>query len=91
MEAVADSGRDWSLAQSLAATGWSDMTRLAKGDPEMGAGILATNAPAIVASLRGLRDTLDGWISGWSDDAADPQLRERLELARSSLLDEPRG
>ena len=32
-------------ASRLAAGGWRDMTRLARGDPAMGAGIAATNAP----------------------------------------------
>ena len=64
VESVAgEQGRDWPLARSLAATGWSDMTRLAKGDPEMGAGILATNGPAVAAALRAMRDALDGWIA----------------------------
>ena len=37
-------GRDWPAAAALAAGGWRDMTRLARGDPAMGAGIAATNA-----------------------------------------------
>ncbi|HET7728158.1 MAG TPA: prephenate dehydrogenase/arogenate dehydrogenase family protein, partial [Candidatus Limnocylindrales bacterium] len=36
---------DAELLRRLAATGWRDMTRLARGDAAMGAGILATNAP----------------------------------------------
>ena len=35
---------DWTTAASLAATGWEGMTRLARGDVAMGAGIAATNA-----------------------------------------------
>ena len=38
------------------------MTRLASGDVEMGAGILATNADATAAGLRDLRDAIDGWL-----------------------------
>ena len=90
VESVAERGRDWSLARSLAATGWSDMTRLANGDPEMGAGILSTNAPAVLARLRAMRDALDGWIERLERDAADPELRGRLESVRRSLLDETR-
>lgn len=91
VESVAgERGRDWPLARSLAASGWSDMTRLAKGDPEMGAGILATNGPAVAAALRSMRDALDDWIARLELDAVDPELRERLESARRSLLDEPR-
>ena len=53
---------DWDAARRLAATGWRDATRLARGDPEMGAGILATNAPAVAARLRAVADRLDAWI-----------------------------
>jgi prephenate dehydrogenase len=90
VESIAGDRRDWALARSLAATGWSDMTRLAKGDPEMGAGILATNSPAVVARLRAMRDALDGWIERLDRDVSDPTLRDRLESARRSLLDEAR-
>jgi prephenate dehydrogenase len=88
VESVAQQGPDWSIARSLAATGWSDMTRLAKGDPEMGAGILSTNRPAVLARVRAMRDALDGWIARLERDAADPELRDRLEWVRRSLLDE---
>ena len=90
VETVAGDGGDWALARSLAATGWSDMTRLAKGDPEMGAGILATNSPAVVARLRAMRDALDGWIERLERDVAEPALRDRLESARRSLLEDAR-
>ena len=90
VESVAEDGRDWHLARSLAATGWSDMTRLAKGDPEMGAGILATNSPAVVARLREMRGAFDGWIELLERDGADSELRDRLESARRSLLEGPR-
>jgi prephenate dehydrogenase len=80
-------GSTWPLARRLAATGWSDMTRLAKGDPEMGAGILATNAGAVTASLRDLRRTLDTWIelleAGAERHATD--LQGRLRSARRAL------
>lgn len=90
VESVAEHGLDWPIARSLAATGWSDMTRLATGDPEMGADILATNAPTVVARLRAMRDALDGWIGRLERDPADPELRVRLESVRRSLLDEAR-
>lgn len=68
VEAVAGAGdgparSDWPAAAGLAATGWQGMTRLARGDVEMGAGIVATNGPAIAARLRDLRDVLDGWLA----------------------------
>ena len=39
------------------------MTRLARGDPAMGAAIAATNAPALAARLRDLRAVLDAWLA----------------------------
>ena len=94
VEAVArDGGRgvkaaDWALARSLAATGWSDMTRLARGDPEMGAGILATNAASVADRLRALRTVLDAWIERLERDAAPAQLRAQLDAARRSLVED---
>jgi prephenate dehydrogenase len=80
-------GSSWPLARRLAATGWSDMTRLAKGDPEMGAGILATNADAVTTSLRDLRRTLDTWIELLEAGAEvhAPDLQGRLRAARNAL------
>ena len=77
----------WPVARSLAASGWRDMTRLARGDVAMGAGIAATNAPAIATRLREFRDVLDGWLadlerSGGPDEAA---LARRLAAAREQL------
>jgi prephenate dehydrogenase len=79
---------DWPLARSLAATGWSDMTRLAKGDPEMGAGILATNSTAVAERLRSLRLVLDAWIERLERDAPAAQLRDQLDVVRRSLVGE---
>jgi prephenate dehydrogenase len=80
-------GSSWPLARRLAATGWSDMTRLAKGDPEMGAGILATNADAVITSLRDLRNTLDTWIELLEAGAEvhAPDVQGRLRAARTAL------
>jgi len=93
VEAVAGPDSDgttppgWPVARSLAATGWGDMTRLARGDVAVGAGIAATNAPAIATRLREFRDVLDGWLadlerSGGPDEAA---LARRLTAARERL------
>ena len=41
---------DWPVAPSLAAGGWRDMTRLARGDVAMGAAIAATNAAALAGT-----------------------------------------
>ncbi|MBA2719739.1 MAG: prephenate dehydrogenase/arogenate dehydrogenase family protein [Chloroflexi bacterium] len=61
VEATADRP-DWPTAASLAAGGWASMTRLARGEPAMGAGILATNGPAIAARLRDLQGVLGEWL-----------------------------
>ena len=58
---VALASADWPVARQLAAQGWRDMTRLARGDPAMGGGMLATNAPAVAERLRDLRAALDAW------------------------------
>lgn len=88
VESVAsdDSPGAQDAALLLAASGWRDMTRLARGDPEMGAGILATNAEAIRTRLFALRETLDRWIVELEGDAPDAaRLRARLERARDAM------
>ena len=92
VEAVAGPGRgparpDWPVAEGLAASGWQGMTRLARGDATMAAGIAATNAPAIAARVRDLRAVLDAWLvelerPGGPDDAS---LVERFAAARRRL------
>jgi prephenate dehydrogenase len=67
VEAVAGVGagpdrEDWPVAAGLAAGGWQGMTRLARGDESMGAGIITTNGPAIANRVRELRDALDAWL-----------------------------
>lgn len=78
---------DWPLARELAAGGWQGMTRLARGDPPMGAGILATNAPRVAERLRDLRAILDSWLAvmeGPGGPDADA-LERRLADARARL------
>lgn len=90
VEAVAGAGAvglDWPAAAALAASGWRDATRLARGDVTMGAEIAATNAAPIAARLRAYRDRIDEWIvlleaSGGADADA---VRARLAAARSRL------
>jgi prephenate dehydrogenase len=68
------------------------MTRLARGDPDMGAGILATNASAVSARLRDVRRALHTWIELLEDGALPGDagvLRERLRAAREALEREP--
>jgi prephenate dehydrogenase len=78
---------EWAAASRLAAGGWRDMTRLARGDPTMGAGIAVSNAPALASRLRDLRAVLERWQSeleraGGPDGAA---IEDRLRAARSRL------
>jgi len=90
VEAVA--GRaDWSggAARELAASGWRDSTRLAAGSPEMGAGILATNAAEVLPRLRDLRAALDSWIAELERDGGPDGARilARLAAARARSAD----
>jgi prephenate dehydrogenase len=94
VESVATSleeGSSWPLARRLAATGWADMTRLARGDPGMGAGILATNAGPVAERLRALRQVLDTWIELLDREPGGESgaLEGRFRLARESLEREP--
>lgn len=75
------------LQARLAASGWRDSTRLAAGDPAMGAGILATNAGPVLAVLERLRRSLDAW-SAELEAPAGPgarRLEDRLASARALL------
>lgn len=72
---------EWPLAASLAAGGWTGMTRLARGDATMGAGILATNRIATVNALRAFAGAIDAWVA-LLEGGADPDvIRERLAAA----------
>lgn len=82
-EATADSP-DWESARSLAAGGWSSATRLARGDVEMGTGILSTNAEEVVSRLRAIVTVLEGWAIDLDRRDAD-RIRARLAAARAVL------
>lgn len=84
-EAVASDPVGWDAARPLAASAWRDMTRLARGDVDMGAGILATNARATAARLRAYRSAIDAWIESLDSGAAPEVLRTRLAAARAAL------
>jgi prephenate dehydrogenase len=91
VEAVAGgSSPVWLDARDLAAGGWRDMSRLARGDPEMGAGILATNAGEVAGRLRTLRAIIDEWLAMLEPEPDQAALRDRLERARDAL-DAPLG
>lgn len=73
---------EWPTAHVIAAGGWSGMTRLARGDAAMGAGILATNASATAAALRSFRDALEDWIDVLEGTPSGEAIAHRLERAR---------
>jgi prephenate dehydrogenase len=85
---------DWPAARALAANGWRDMTRLARGDAAMGAGIAATNDDMLAGRIRALRAALGGWLEelerrGGPDPAS---LEARFAAVRAVLaVDEPAG
>lgn len=82
---------DWPTAASLAAGGWRDTTRVARGDPAMGAAIVVTNAPALAARLRDVRNVLDAWLAELErpDGPDEAAVHERLAAARAVLEDRP--
>jgi prephenate dehydrogenase len=78
---------DWPVARDLAAGGWAGMTRLARGDGAMGAGILATNGPATAERLRALRDVVDEWLALLGGGEVDADVvQTRLERARDAAI-----
>jgi prephenate dehydrogenase len=94
VESVAGGGSDggpddWAIASSLTASGWRDMTRLARGDPAMGAGIAVTNTDALLRRLADLQHTLDAWradleLAGGPDEQA---IERRLRAVKTRLED----
>lgn len=83
--AEAAAGRsEWPMARSLAAGGWAGMTRLARGDAEMGAGILATNATLTAAALRAFAAAIEAWIALLEGGPAAPEIEARLAAARAA-------
>lgn len=86
-ESVGRRAAGWPTAASLAAGGWRDTTRVARGDPDMGAAILATNAPAVATRIRDLRSVLDDWLAELErpDGPDETALRDRLAAAKAIL------
>jgi prephenate dehydrogenase len=80
---------DWADAAGLAANGWRDSTRVARGDPAMGASIAATNAPAIASRLRDMIRVLESWAIALEDaDGPDEdRFAARLRVARDRLAE----
>jgi prephenate dehydrogenase len=90
VEAVAGAEEErpgWPVAARLAASGWRDMTRLARGDVRMGAGIASTNAVSLLLGLKDLRAAVDEWIAELERDGGpDPaRLEARLRAVRDRL------
>jgi prephenate dehydrogenase len=78
---------DWPLAADLASTGWRDMTRLARGDATMGAGIATTNGPRIARRIHDLVEVLESWAADL-ERAEGPDreaVADRLRTARDRL------
>jgi prephenate dehydrogenase len=66
------------------------MTRLARGDPLMGAGIAVTNAPALAARLRDLRSILERWQAELdAPGGPDPATVEAWLRAAAARLGSP--
>ena len=79
-------GSAWPVAATLVASGWRDMTRLARGDPEMGAGIAVTNAAEVGRGLRAVRAMLDAWVDALDAAEPDPEaLAARFAEARARI------
>jgi prephenate dehydrogenase len=87
----ASSPADWSIASELTASGWRDMTRLARSEPAMGAGIAVTNAAALSERLRGLEATLASWreVLERPEGPDEPAIRERLAATKRRLEEAP--
>jgi prephenate dehydrogenase len=77
---------DWPATRELAAGGWRDATRLARGDPHLGAGIASLNRDEILVWLDRLEDALVAWRADL--EAGDAvALAARFERVRSTLED----
>ncbi len=81
---------DWPAAAELAAGGWRDATRVARGDPAMGAAIAVTNAPALAGRIRDVRAVLDAWLVELErrNGPNETAIAERLAAARAILDDQ---
>jgi prephenate dehydrogenase len=96
VEAIAGSGSDvpagWATASQLAASGWRDMTRLARGDVAMGSGIISTNRGPVAERVRDVVAVLEAWLAdldagpGADAGAIERRLREARERLESMPL-----
>ncbi len=83
---------DWTAAATLAASGWRDTTRLARGDVAMGTGIIVTNAEAIAPRVRSLIVALQDWLAELERPGGPDAtlVADRLRTARERLEAMPR-
>jgi prephenate dehydrogenase len=86
LEAAA-AGPHGDLARRLAAQGWRDATRLARGDPELGAGMLVLNAAAVAEALRGFRARLEAWQTRLDEIARSGDPAAAVESVVADLAD----
>ncbi len=83
----------WAAASVLAAGGWRDSTRVARGDPDLGAGIAALNRDELLVWLDRFAVVLAGWrsdLAGLPDrpgPADVDALRARFRGVRAALAD----
>lgn len=72
-------------ARTLAAGGWRDMTRLARGDVAMGTGIAVTNAAALADRVRAYIAVLEAWLADLEATGGPDRdaIERRLEVARA--------
>ena len=78
----------WDVARALAASGWRDMTRLARGDVDMGAGIAVSNAGELAGRIRDVRAVLGAWLADLDSAAGGPDqaaIERRFADARAVL------
>lgn len=78
----------WDEGRLLAASGWRDMTRLARGDVAMGTGIAVSNAGPLAARIRQILAVLDGWLRDLEGNGAGPDpasIERRLTDAKAVL------
>jgi prephenate dehydrogenase len=73
-------GPEWELMRRVAGPGFRDMSRLAAGDPEFYAAVVATNREAILRSLEAVEASLVRLRR--HVEAGDVRLRELLEEAK---------
>ncbi|MFP5341501.1 MAG: prephenate dehydrogenase [Candidatus Limnocylindria bacterium] len=78
---------DRAAALTLAAGGWRDMTRLARGDVAMGTGIAVTNAAALAERIRAYVDVLEAWLADLEAPGGPDRdaIELRLQAARAAL------